>query len=171
MRNLLLNDAGFAVELVRENVVSVTREKSEVLDADPAKVIEAVRVALARGQASYDYKLTCESDDHLEFRAVIRPRSWLMLSTRLLIQIHPEASQTRIVARTISQAFIMGDIFDYYRGYLRDVLVTIRGLLGNPNYNPVGPIRGGDMVQLPAFPIASLAFRHFRLRMYRWWSR
>src|SRR5882672_10967500 len=124
--------------LPREKVVSVTREKSELLDADLAKVAEAVRDALARGQPSYDYQMTCESDDHREFRAVIRPHAWLMLSTRLLIQVHPEVSQTRIVARTLSQAFIMGDVFDYYRGYLRDVLATIRGLLGNPSYNPVG---------------------------------
>jgi hypothetical protein len=148
---------------VVEQIVSVIREQVLVVDADCAAVANAVRAALARGQASYDFKMPNESEDHLDFCAVITPHTWLMLTTRLLIELHPEASKTKIVARTISQAFIMGDIFDYYRKYLRDVLTTIQVLLGNPNCN-LGQNEETGRAASP-FAIANLVFRHFGLRI------
>ena len=116
--------------------MSVTREESKVVDAQIADVADAVRATLARGRASYTYQVTSESDDHLRFQAVIRPNSRMLLSTRLQIELHAEGAQTRIAARTFSQRFIMGDICDYYRDYLRDVFAAITGYLANSSYDP-----------------------------------
>src|SRR5262245_49412977 len=114
--------------------MSVTRERSEIVDAECEKVADAVRSALAQRQASYSYQQTSETAGCREFSAVITPNSWLLLSTRLGIHLQPHGSKTKLMAQTRSQWFIVGDIADFYGGYLRDILASVHSNLGNLDY-------------------------------------
>jgi hypothetical protein len=107
--------------------MTVSREQSEVFHASSDKMVEAVRSVLANGQASYKYHDAGEADDHLVFHTVVRPSWWpLLAATRMVIRLNPDDSQTKVIVETRSQWFIVGDVFNIYNGYIRDVLGAIR---------------------------------------------
>jgi hypothetical protein len=107
--------------------MTVRREQSEIFHASTEKIVEAVRSVLANGQPSYKYHRAVESDDHLIFNTVVRPSWWpLLAATKMRIRLIPNDSQTKVVVDTQSQLFILGDVFNIYNGYIRDVLGAIR---------------------------------------------
>jgi len=107
--------------------MTIKREQSETFHASSEKVVEAIRSALANGEASYHYHDAVEAKDHLGFSAVVRPSWWpLLASTKMAIRLDPNNSQTRVTVETRSQWLVVGDIFNVYNGYIRDVLGAIR---------------------------------------------
>ena len=44
----------------------------------------------------------------------------------MTVEILPVPTGTQVVAKTKSQWFIFGDVFDYYNGYLRDFFSDVR---------------------------------------------
>ena len=115
--------------------LSADREQSEVFFVNSERVIEAVRTALSERQRGYKYVHIVESIEQGRFDAVILPTSWpLLLSTRITITIdptdgHATADQTKVVVRTTPQPYIAGDVFDFYGGYIRDILSAVRAKL------------------------------------------
>jgi len=107
--------------------LTVKREQSAVFFASGAEVARAVRSVLAHGQATYAYREVFEADDGLTFNLVITPSMWpFILSTRMVITLYSDGWETEVVVETQSQWFILGDVFDCYGGYIRDVLGAIR---------------------------------------------
>jgi hypothetical protein len=112
---------------IRRWPMTVRREQTHVIQEPYSKVTEAIRSVLSQGIEDYSYRHTVEADDHLVFNTVIRPSSWpLMLATKMAISLEPEELQTKVTVRTRSQWFLLGDFFDFYRGYIYDFLEAIR---------------------------------------------
>jgi hypothetical protein len=107
--------------------MTVRREQAQVFHAPCTQVTEAVRSVLSQGIESYSYCHTAEAEDHLLFDTVIRPSLWpLMLATKMAICLEPDELQTKVTVRTRSQWFLLGDAFDFYRGYIYDFLEALR---------------------------------------------
>jgi hypothetical protein len=43
----------------------------------------------------------------------------------MTVELQPTSSGTRVVAKTVSQWFILGDVFGYYDRYLREFLSAV----------------------------------------------
>ena len=71
------------------------------------------------------YEETTEENSPNVFTTTIRP-SLLMLSTNMVVTITQTAQGTQVEARTKSQWFILGDVFDYYNKYLTDFFEALR---------------------------------------------
>ena len=109
--------------------MTIERVASEEFNATAVSVAEALVVILDQGQPTYQYR-DCEfSDSGMTIATVIRPNWWpLLMSTRLYIQVEPrDVNLTVVTAHTKSQWFIMGDVFNFYLGYLNDMLGSLRG--------------------------------------------
>jgi hypothetical protein len=94
----------------------VRRQKDEYYEAPLEAVTAAVRVVLSRVPPYYSTKETAPLTG---FSTSIRP-SYLLLPTAMTVELQSTSSGTRIVAKTVSQWFILGDVFGYYDRYLRE---------------------------------------------------
>jgi hypothetical protein len=94
----------------------VRRQKDEYYEAPLEVVTAAVRVVLSRVPPYYS---TEETVPLTGFATSIRP-SYLLLPTAMTVELQPTSSGTRVVAKTVSQWFILGDVFGYYDRYLRE---------------------------------------------------
>jgi hypothetical protein len=134
------------------------------------EVAEAVRSVLADGQATYTYQEVVEADDGSTFHTVITPLAWpLILSTRMIITLYPDGSETEVLVATRSQWFILGDIFDFYGGYIRDMLSAISRNLGAAQpRRPGSRCRQGTSLSDPRTEVRSARTDHERaLARYR----
>ena len=102
--------------------MSVQRQKDDSFDAAPAAVAAAVRSVLSHRPP---YVSTSETERDTTFETNVKP-SWWLLGTDMTVEILPVPTGTQVVAKTKSQWFIFGDVFDYYNGYLRDFLSDVR---------------------------------------------
>ena len=115
--------------------LSAEREQSEVFFVNSERVIDAARAALSERQRGYKFANIVMSTEQRRLDAVIFPTLWpLLLSTRITITIAPTegratADQTKVVVHTTPQPYILGDVFDLYGGYIRDILRAIHGKL------------------------------------------
>jgi hypothetical protein len=57
------------------------------------------------------------------------------------VELKPTSSGTRVVAKTVSQWFIFGDLFGYYDRYLREFFNAVLAELKLPS-NQAGPQTG-----------------------------
>jgi hypothetical protein len=112
--------------------MTVKREQTELFDAPLSRVAQAVRTVLERGQANYRYRETAIIGDGMKIETKIVPLHPRFLSTKMVIELNSEGSHGRISIQTHSQWYIMGDIFDMYRGYIRDLLWSVRQELSRP---------------------------------------
>ncbi len=111
----------------REEVaVTVRRKHSNEFLRPSAEVATALRAVLREGQVDYSYSDTVEADDALHFRTVITPKNVFLLTTRLMITLEATESGTNVFVQTESQGFLFGDIFNFYGGYIKDMLWSIR---------------------------------------------
>lgn len=94
----------------------VRRQKDEYYEAPLDAVAAAVRVVLSRVPPYYNTKETVPLTG---FSTSIRP-SYLLLPTAMTLELQPTSSGTSVVANTVSQWFILGDVFGYYDRYLRE---------------------------------------------------
>ena len=94
----------------------VRRQKDEYYEAPLEAVTAAVRVVLSRVPPYYSTKETVPLTG---FWTSIRP-SYLLLPTAMTVELQPTSSGTRVVAKTVSQWFILGDVFGYYDRYLQE---------------------------------------------------
>ena len=86
-------------------------------------VANTLAAILNEGQSAYQYRDSQFSESGMSIATVVRPNWWLLLSTAMYIDIESrEANLSVVTVRTKSQWFILGDIFNFYRGYLNDVL-------------------------------------------------
>jgi hypothetical protein len=106
----------------------VRRQKDEFYEASPDAVTAAVRVVLSRVPPYYSTK---ETVPFTAFSTRIRP-SYLLLPTTMTAELQPTSSGTRVVAETVSQWFILGDVFGYYDRYLREFFNAVEAELRIP---------------------------------------
>lgn len=106
-------------------LMSVRRQEDDCFDASPPVVAAAVRVVLSRHPP---YIHTTETQRDTTFKTNVKP-SWWLLSTDMTIELQPSPTGTQVVAKTVSQWFILGDVFDYYGRYLRDFFRDVRAEL------------------------------------------
>ncbi len=105
--------------------MSVRRQKDDCFDATPPAVAAALRVVLSRRPP---YSHTTETQRDTTFKTNVKP-SWWLLGTDMTIELQPSPTGTQVVAKTASQWFILGDAFDYYNRYLRDLFRDVRAEL------------------------------------------
>ncbi len=107
--------------------MTIKRELIEYFDTPSAAISESTLNILEGKQPSYKYVNTYEVKENY-FKTTIEPNIWpLLLSTNLEVQIIPEGSRSKVVAKTISQPYLFGaDVFGFYNGYIHDFLSTLR---------------------------------------------
>jgi len=106
--------------------MTVLRENAEIFNVPAEEITSVIHSTLEAGQPSYQYT-AIEREDKFAISAVIKPNLWpLILSTKLAIQVLPEGSQSKVVAQTRSQWFILADVFGLYDGYIADFLRELR---------------------------------------------
>jgi len=107
--------------------VTVVRQSSEKFDASPGHLLGSILTILKTGQQKYSYVDTEVDRGSGKIHTRIRPNLWpLLLSTRLDIQIQGGDMTSSVKVRTRSQWFILGDVFNFYRSYIRDLLNSLR---------------------------------------------
>ena len=109
--------------------MTVRRHSDDCFDAVPAVVAKAVRTVLARRPP---YAKVNEAEKDRIFKTNVKP-SWWLLGTELIIELQPSSGGTQVRVDTKSQWFIMGDVLDYYNGYIRDLLRDLRTELQTKN--------------------------------------
>lgn len=103
-------------------LMSVRGQKADRFDAAPAAVAAAVRAVLSHRPP---YISMAETERDTAFETNVKP-SWWLLGTDMTVELKPSPTGTEVVAKTKSQWFIFGDVFDYYNGYLRDFFKDVR---------------------------------------------
>ncbi len=102
--------------------MTVRRENAHWFDMPLAKVAAAVRVVLTRRPPYID---SVETQKDVMFTTIVKP-SWWLLGTKMTIELQATNTGTEIVASTVSQGYIMGDVFNYYDQYLLDLFNAVR---------------------------------------------
>ena len=105
--------------------MSVRRQKDDYFDAPQHIIADAVRIVLSRCS---HYVGTTETKKNSIFDTNVRP-SWWLLGTDMTIELQSSSSGTVLIARTTSQWFIMGDVFNYYNRYLHDFFGDVKAEL------------------------------------------
>lgn len=109
--------------------MTVERHTTQEFDAPIDRVTSALRDILCEQRSSqYKYTETRELRGGL-FETRISPFMPLMLSTRMTIALASLGARTRVTVSTRSQWFILGDVFEMYRGYIEDCFLSITGRL------------------------------------------
>ncbi len=109
--------------------MTVKRELVEFFNSPSADISESVLKILKGNQSSYKYVNASEVQENY-FKATIKPNLWPMfLSTKFEVQIIPDGSQSKVVAKTISQPYLFGDVLGFYDGYIQEFLSTLRTAL------------------------------------------
>ena len=108
--------------------MTVVREDYEEFDLPATSVVAAIKQVLNVGQRKYTYRSTEIGPDGTCFETVVTPNVWpLLLKTRMSITVKsPKPAMTMVTVRTQSQRMISGDVFNFYRGYIRDLLRSLR---------------------------------------------
>ena len=110
--------------------MTVKRQQKNEIHAPVELVRGAIQTVLAKGGSSYRYDKSTLDKDSDCFKAVIVPSLWpLLLSTKISICTVPEKTTTKVIVETCSQWFILGDIFNYYTGYITDFLNALKQTL------------------------------------------
>jgi hypothetical protein len=102
--------------------VTVRRQGSAVLSANPAVVAGAIRSVLNRGP---QYMRSDEVESGAVFSTNVRP-TWLLLGTDMKVELQPAAAGTEVLVETKSQFYILGDVFGFYEGYIQSFLSDVR---------------------------------------------
>ena len=106
--------------------MTVERQSAEEFDASQEHLLGFILTILKTGQKKYSYVDTEVDYDSGEIHTRIRPNFWLMLSTRLRIQVQGGDTAAKAIVSTRSQWWILGDVFNCYRSYIRDLLSALR---------------------------------------------
>jgi len=105
--------------------MTVIRKDTRTFEAPRARVVDAVRRVLSKGQLKYIYVDTEEAIEGDSFMTRIRPTWRLLLSTVMTITLEGIGPRTNVSVATRSQFFILGDVLDMYRQYIRDALFAL----------------------------------------------
>lgn len=109
--------------------MTMEREESDVFDASPALVLDAIRAVLAQPRWTYSYRKTVELEQGRTIATVLWPRLWpLILSTKIFISLDPCGMGTRVTVRTQSQSGIPSgtpDVSTSTGGYINNLLSAI----------------------------------------------
>ena len=108
--------------------MTLKRELAESFNIPSADISESILNILKGRQPSYKYVNTSQVQENY-FKTTIEPNLWpLCLSTKFEVQIITDGSQSKVVAKTISQPYIFCDIFGLYNGYIQDFFSTLRNI-------------------------------------------
>jgi hypothetical protein len=106
--------------------MTVEREHAEKFRASFSSVLDAIREVLAEGHPSHSYEDTVEAESGRRITTTVKPWQWpLFLTTAMSIDLDPDDTSTRVTVRLRSQWFLIGDIFNFYGGYIRDLLQAV----------------------------------------------
>ncbi|MCP4598644.1 hypothetical protein [Neptuniibacter sp.] len=106
--------------------MTVKRQDSETFKTSKENIWTILDEILDDGQKAYSYINTriIQHDDTIH-TTIEHDYSPFTLSTQLKITIQDKGDSTVVTAYTTSQWFIIGDIFNYYRKYIRDLFRSI----------------------------------------------
>jgi hypothetical protein len=101
--------------------------KSFAVSKEQMKV--CVLRALGEKRAKYSYVKINISEDGSEINVRIKPKLWpLILSTKSCIKLCGGDANCSVEISICSQWYILGDCFNYYTGYIKDLFDKLEGL-------------------------------------------
>lgn len=105
--------------------MTVRRSDTATFGVPPDHIADIILSVLAKDRPSYRYTDVVEHSQ-LHWTTRIKPIGWpLLLSTHVDVHCVGTDGGSRVTVRTRSQFYIMGDVFNFYRGYIRDLLAAI----------------------------------------------
>ena len=128
--------------------MTVKRQHAETFRVSCSRMQDAIREVLAEGHPSHSYQSTEVTEDGRRFTTRVKPWQSLFLTTRMSIDLDPDDKATRVTVRTRSQWFILGDVFNMYGGYIRDMLQSIHNKL-RAKAEPSAAADGGGTSAFP----------------------
>jgi len=108
--------------------MTVRRNVTESIALSKQEVLFRIEHILKSGHRSYSYqKITADTSKDM-FQMRIMPNLWpLILSTEMKVEIEAQGNALcTLNVSTTSQKFIFGDRGDYYSGYIRDFLKSLK---------------------------------------------
>ena len=107
--------------------MTVRQQAEQVFNVEPRVLAAHVHHVLAENN---QYRTPTENDDLTIFTTNVKPFipgvDWLLLGTRMTIVIHRNGQTTKVIAKTESQPFILGDAFAMYERYIRDFFARLQ---------------------------------------------
>ena len=102
--------------------MTVRRHAESFLDYPLVIVADGVRAILSRKPP---YRDTIEIEKDTVFKTNIK-QSWWLLGTAMVVTLQSVLGGTKVVAKTKSQIFIFGDVYNYYNRYLREFMEDLQ---------------------------------------------
>lgn len=106
--------------------MTIIRERVESFNVSSKDISKSILNILENNHSSYKYVKTIQVQRNY-FQTTIKPNNWpFFLSTKFEVKVIPDGSQCEVVAKTISQSYLFGDVFRMYDGYIQDFFSTLR---------------------------------------------
>lgn len=102
--------------------MTVVREQQAIFNVAAETLAGTLKVVLHSNRIYQNVEV---GPDGREFSVTLTP-NFLLLPTRMTVQIVPEGMQTLLMVRTTSQWFIIGDIGNMYNQYIVDLFAAVR---------------------------------------------
>ena len=112
--------------------MTVQRKTSIVVKLTAPDASRIVEQVFSNGQQGYSYVDTVFNDARTSATTTIRPKWWpLLLSTQFSVDIEQrDDGESTLTARTKSQPFLFGDVFNFYGGYVNDFFSSVHETSG-----------------------------------------
>jgi hypothetical protein len=106
--------------------MALEREQNELFNRQLNTAKKSVMKTLHNKHLFYKYIDTKEVNENL-ITTTIKPLFWpLLLKTKIEIQILQENNSVNVIAKTIAQPQIKGDVFKMYNGCLNSFFKSLR---------------------------------------------
>ncbi len=110
--------------------MTVRRTASNSYEISKDDMCQIVKVILDSSQDGYSYVKTIH--DVNEIATVIKPTWWpIMTSTKLRISMAASSEGCKVTVSTCSHVLVLGDIFNFYTGYINDIFSSIESKMAS----------------------------------------
>ena len=106
--------------------MTVHRDDMGTFNTSKDRLIEHTRDILNRNPV---YRNTTEEQSGAVFITTVKPvvkPDWLLLGTKMIVQLDGTETTSTAKVSTVSQWFIMGDVLNYYNRYMSEFLAALR---------------------------------------------
>lgn len=102
--------------------MTVQRNSDDYFNTPFTVLARAVRTVLRRCPPYFD---TVEKEIDTLFKTNVKP-GWWLAGTEMSIELKPSSGGTEVSVKTQSQVLVRGDIFGFYKRFIRSFLKDLR---------------------------------------------
>lgn len=114
--------------------MAVERSHFETYEISMEPLVKAIQEILDKGCYDYSYVKTEYNEHSMIFHTKSKPTVWpMMAATKFVIELKPAGNHIVVGARTRSQLFVMGDIFNFYQSYINDFFESLNKFVESAN--------------------------------------